>query len=156
MKNKVVIIGCIVALAAVVCYVGIIRNYRVSSTIQGIFDDEFVPNQVELIINNKSYTATLEDNSTSYALLDLLPLQIGMNDSNGNEKYFYLKTALPTNEYKPINIKKGDIMLFGNDCLVIFYKDVINKYNYTKIGTIDDPQGLENIVGPADVKVIIQ
>lgn len=157
MKNKVVIISCIIALALVVIYAGVIRNNRVSNALDDILlDEEYVPLQLELVINGKLYIATMEENDTTYALLDNLPLQIGMNDLNDNEKYYYLKTNLPTNEYKPINIKKGDIMLFGNNCLVIFYKDVSNKYNYTKIGSIDNYEDLDSLIGTDDVKVIIE
>ena len=33
-----------------------------------------------------------------------------MNELNGNEKYFYLDTELPTNEINPKHINKGDVI----------------------------------------------
>ena len=35
-------------------------------------------------------------------------------------------------------------MLYGNNCLVIFYKSFDTSYSYTKIGHIEDLNELEN------------
>ena len=35
-------------------------------------------------------------------------------------------------------------MLFGNNCLVIFYESFDTTYSYTKIGHIDNLDNLEN------------
>ena len=42
-----------------------------------------------IIINDKSYSITLEDNDTVNDLINLLPLDITMDDLNNNEKYYY-------------------------------------------------------------------
>ena len=55
--------------------------------------------------------------------LDLLPMELEMNDLNGNKKYFYLDESLPVKPYSPNTIGKGDIMLFGSSYLVIFYEN---------------------------------
>lgn len=55
-----------------------------------------------------------------------------------NEKYFYLDTTLPVSSSVPENILKGDVMLFGDDCLVVFYESFKTNYSYTKIGHIDN------------------
>ena len=36
-------------------------------------------------------------------------------------------------------------MLFGNNCLVVFYKSFNTNYNYTKIGTIDNKEVLDSL-----------
>ena len=95
-------------------------------------------NKIDIIINNKNYELNLEDNNTTKELLKLLPLKMKMDDLNNNEKYVYLDKSLPTDRYNPKNIKKGDVMLFGNNCLVIFYKSFKTNYTYTKIGHIDN------------------
>ena len=89
-------------------------------------------------INNKKYEIKLENNSTVSALIKELPLEVSMNDLNNNEKYVDLDSSLPTNTYSPKHIEAGDVMLFGNNCLVIFYESFDTSYSYTKIGHIDN------------------
>lgn len=93
---------------------------------------------MNIIINNTSYKLNIEENETTNALTNLLPLDLKLTELNGNEKYVYLDEKLPTNTYKPKKISKGDVMLYNNDCLVIFYKSFETSYSYTKIGHIDD------------------
>ena len=100
--------------------------------------------KIYLNINNKKLTVNLENNSTTAALISLLPLDISMSDLNGNEKYAYLDSHLPTNVYSPKHIEAGDVMLFGNNCLVIFYKSFDTNYDYSKIGHIDNLPELGN------------
>ena len=89
-------------------------------------------------LNNEKLEIDLEENSTTSALVKLLPLDITMNDLNKNEKYAYLDESLPTNTYSPKHIEAGDVMLFGDNCLVIFYKSFDTSYSYSKIGHINN------------------
>ena len=89
-------------------------------------------------LNNEKLEINLEENSTASALVKLLPLDITMNDLNKNEKYAYLDESLPTNTYSPKHIEAGDIMLFGDNCLVIFYESFDTSYSYSKIGHINN------------------
>ncbi len=104
--------------------------------------DEFVSN-IKITINNKEYSATLEDNDTARKLVSMLPLELVLDELNGNEKYMYLANSFPTNPYKPKHINKGDIMLFDNSCIVIFYKSFDTPLTYSKIGHIDNLDDLE-------------
>lgn len=99
---------------------------------------------ITITINDTEYNATLEANETTKSLLKLFPLDLKMNELNGNEKYIYLDKTLPTNSYTPSKIEAGDIMLYGNNCLVIFYKSFNTTYSYTKIGHIDNLPSLDN------------
>ena len=99
---------------------------------------------MEVIINDKEYIINLEDNDSSKKLVELLPLEVTMKELNGNEKYVYLDNKLPVSEYSPKHINKGDVMLYGNNCLVIFYKSFDTSYSYTKIGHIDNLDDLDN------------
>lgn len=110
-----------------------------------------VINSVKILINDKEYIINLEDNETTKALINLLPLELNMNELNGNEKYVNLDNNLPTNSSNPNHINTGDVMLFSDNCLVIFYKSFDTPYSYTKIGHIDNLPDLGN--GNIKVKI---
>ena len=99
---------------------------------------------VKAIINRKEYVINLEDNETANSFANLLPQELNMSELNGNEKYIYLDTTLPTNSSNPKRINAGDVMLYGDNCLVIFYKSFDTSYSYTRIGHIDDLPNLGN------------
>ena len=99
---------------------------------------------VKAIINGKEYKIDLEDNETANSFVGLLPQELNMRELNGNEKYIYLDTTLPTNSFNPKRINVGDVMLYGDNCLVIFYKSFDTSYSYTKIGHIDNLPNLGN------------
>ena len=146
MKNKLLIIIFILLLL-----VGCNKKEEIKETKENkiIESDSKMENNdnLKITINNKEYSIKLEDNETVKELKKLLPLNITMEELNGNEKYIYLDTNLPTDSYNPKTINKGDVMLYGNNCLVIFYKSFNTPYSYTKIGHIDnlDDLGKDNI-----------
>ncbi|HIU23245.1 MAG TPA: hypothetical protein IAD49_06660 [Candidatus Fimihabitans intestinipullorum] len=107
-------------------------------------------------INGEEFSATLEDNETVRELLTRLPLTIEMEDLNGNEKYYYLDESLPQNNTNVGRIERGDIMLFGNDCLVLFYKSFETPYSYTRVGKIDDVDNLEEQFGQGSVRITFE
>ena len=108
--------------------------------------------EIKVILNGNSYILKLDDNETVKSFINMLPLEFDMNELNGNEKYVYLDSSLPTNSYNPKHIETGDVMLFGSDCLVIFYKSFDTSYNYTKIGHIDN---LPNL-GSGNIKIRLE
>lgn len=109
--------------------------------------------RIKVVVNGKTFAAELENNKTAKALLKMLPVTLSMEELNGNEKYKYLDRDLPTNTYKPGTIQTGDLMLYGSDCLVLFYQTFKSGYSYTRIGKILKPQGLEKALGEGDVKI---
>ena len=109
--------------------------------------------KINLKINDKVYEVFLVDNYTTRDLLNLLPLTLPMQELNGNEKFYYFDKPLSYNPSEIVEIKKGDIMLYGDDCLVVFYKDFTTHYSYTRIGHIDSPEDLEEVLGSDSVIV---
>ena len=107
-------------------------------------DSSEVISSMKVIISGKQYTIQLEDNETTKSFVNLLPQEYKMSELNGNEKYVYLDTTLPTNSSNPKHINSGDVMLYGNNCLVLFYKSFDTSYSYTKIGHIDNLPDLGN------------
>lgn len=103
--------------------------------------------EIKVKIHDKTYKLNLENNQTVEEFINTLPQEYMMNELNGNEKYVYINESLTTNIYQPKKIEKGDVMLYGDNCLVIFYKSFETNYRYTKIGHIDNlpDLGKENI-----------
>ena len=108
---------------------------------------------ITVTTDGQNFSATLEDSETVRALLRLLPLTLGMSELNGNEKYFYLDQSRPTSAKNPGQIRAGDLMLYGDSCLVLFYKSFSTIYSYTCLGSIDDPAGLAQVVGSGSTAV---
>ena len=111
--------------------------------------------KVNVIINGTNFTATLIDSKTTREFLKMLPLNISMSELNGNEKYYYLDNSLPSNATKMVRINAGDIMLYGSDCLVLFYDTFNTSYSYTRIGALDDPSNLKIIVGNGNIDIFV-
>lgn len=112
--------------------------------------------KLEIQIGENTFTASLYDNETARAFADLLPLQVSMYELNGNEKYANLTQDLPTAETTPDSIRTGDLMLFGSDCLVLFYKDFATTYRYTPLGRLDSPEHLAQILGSGNITATFQ
>lgn len=111
---------------------------------------------IELVIGNKTFYASLYQNETASAFLQRLPLELAMGELNGNEKYCYLSDALPTNAGDPAEIRAGDLMLYGDNCLVLFYENFSTSYSYTPIGRVDDSEGLAAALGDGNVQIRIK
>ena len=110
----------------------------------------------KLLIDNKEYSITLEDNETVDVLINNMPFDLSMSNLNGNEFYSYLDFTLSTNSSNPGKINKGDIYLYGNNCLVIFYESFNTSYSYTKIGKLDDIEVLDNIKSKNNIIVSLE
>lgn len=108
---------------------------------------------ITLTIGDRTFTATMEQNSTAEAFRALLPLTLEMQELNGNEKYHYLSQSLPTNRTKVGTIHAGDIMLYGDNCVVVFYETFTTTYQYTPIGHISNTEGLKEALGSGSTTV---
>src|SRR5678816_4423266 len=97
--------------------------------------------KMKIKIGKNTFTATLYDNATVTAFKSLLPITLNMVELNRNEKYGDLSKDLPTNASNPGTIKTGDLMLYGSNTLVLFYKSFSTSYSYTKLGRIDKVEG---------------
>lgn len=135
MKKKIILTPLIMILIVLVTGCS---NYSGRDKINNGYNESRVDKNMKVTINGKEYNAEVEDNETVKSFVSRLPQEFDMNELNGNEKYIYMDQSLPTNSYNPKHIEAGDIMLYGSDCLVIFYKSFDTKYQYTKIGHIDN------------------
>lgn len=134
-----------------------VNDTNINNDSNGGFDmkeNDFI-SKINVNINGTDFTATLEDNETTRKFLQMLPLEINMSDLNSNEKYYYFNDSLPNNSSRVGRISNGDIMLYGSDCLVIFYESFNSGYSYTRIGKIDNPSSLKQVVGKGSIKISI-
>jgi hypothetical protein len=106
-----------------------------------------------ITVGEKTFSAKLYNNQTTQALVERFPLTVDMSELNGNEKYYYLSNKLPTASEQPGKISAGDIMLYGDDCLVVFYETFSSSYKYTRLGYIEDAAGFVKAVGDGNVQI---
>ena len=117
--------------------------------------DDSKENVMDLTItaNGSSWDAVLADTAAARAFARRLPLTLAMDDLNGNEKYHYLDHALPGEAQAVGEIRAGDLMLYGDDCVVLFYESFHTPYTYTRLGRLTDHTGLADAFGSGAVEV---
>ena len=89
------------------------------------------------IEGGKTFTATLEDNSSAEALKEQLAkgnITVEMNDYGDMEKVGSLGINLPRND-RQTTTGPGDIILYQGHNLVIYYD--ANSWNFTHIGKVN-------------------
>lgn len=111
---------------------------------------------MKIKIRTVTFIATLYDNEATVAFKTLLPLTLTMSDLNRNEKYAQLSNDLPINKEDVETIQEGDLMLWGANTLVIFYKSFKTSYQYTKLGHIDNSRGLVSIFGKGSITITFE
>ena len=141
----------VVSLIALMIFSGCGENPQATSA--EVKEAAPMKNSVTIQVNGKNFSATLEDNPTARAFVERLPLEVDMQELNGNEKYFYLDNDLPSDSVSVKQIHAGDLMLFGSNCVVLFYKDFATSYSYTRLGKLDNPNDLAKILGGGNVRV---
>ena len=105
-------------------------------------------------VGGKSFAAKVADTATGRAFMEKLPLTLSMNELNGNEKYIY-GVSLPTDAHYCERIEAGDLMLYGSNCLVLFY-GAAGGYSYTRIGKLTSTNGLAKAVGKSAATVTFE
>ena len=108
-------------------------------------------------VNNRTLTATLNNNSSVEALLKKLEngsITIDMEDYSRMEKVGLLGFDLPRND-ESINTEAGDLILYQGNSFVIYYDN--NSWSLTKIGKIDNisQAELKEILGTENVTVTL-
>ena len=107
-----------------------------------------------MTVGERRFAITLTDNAATRAFVAQLPLTLDMSELNGNEKHAELPRALPADASRPGTIRNGDLMLYGSTTLVIFYATFKSSYSYTRLGRVDDPDGLAQVLGTRGVRVV--
>lgn len=113
--------------------------------------------KMNIKIGEHLLTATLEQNSSADALLELLSegsLTLNMSDYAGMEKIATLPTALPQNN-ENINTDACDLILYQGNTFSIYYDT--NSWSLTRLGKIENitKTELKNILGTGDITVVL-
>ena len=111
---------------------------------------------IRMSVGARVYGVKLEESETAEQFRKLLPITLKMPDLNGNEKHVKLPKSLVDKATKPKQIENGDLMLYGDQTLVLFYKSFATKYSYTKLGSVQDPESLEAALGAGDAAVTFE
>jgi len=113
-------------------------------------------NTMKITVGSTTFNVSLASNPTATAFKALLPMTINMSELNNNEKYYALSQALPTNASNLETIQNGELMLYGSSTLVLFYRTFSTSYSYTRIGSVDNPSGLQSALGGGSVTVTFE
>lgn len=114
-------------------------------------------NTICLSVGERTFTATLVNNSSTQSLLELLEkgdLVIEMEDYARMEKVGSIGANLPRND-KSFTAVPGDLILYQGHYLVIYYDR--NTYTFTPLGKINDvtAEELKTVLGNGDVTVCL-
>lgn len=116
-------------------------------------ETEMINTNIKITVNGTVFNATLEDNESARKFLEKLPLEVTMNELNGNEKYYRFNENFPSADERVGKIFTGDLMLYDSSYVVIFYKDFSTSYSYTRLGKILNATDLASTLGGGNVKV---
>ena len=119
-------------------------------------EDENKQISMKMIVGEYTFDVEYAESSTAEAFKKILPVTLKMEELNGNEKYCYIDSSLPTASSNPGTINAGDIMLFGSNCVVVFYETFKTSYSYTRIGKVKDITNLKKALGSGNVEVIFE
>lgn len=148
MKHFLIVLSCFICIQLFACC-----NKEAEMTSPSNEESNTDSMKLKTTIGSYTFTYTLYNNETITAFKTKLPLTINMTELNGNEKYFDLPNNLPSNASNPSTIQAGDLMLYGSNTLVLFYKRFSTSYKYTRLARIDNPSGLADALGSANIAV---
>ena len=108
---------------------------------------------LKITVGEQELLATFADNSSAEEFRELLaqgPLTIAMEDYGGFEKVGPLGTTLTRNDTR-ITTEPGDVILYQGNQITIYYGT--NSWSFTRLARIDDPSGLQEVLGEGTVSV---
>ncbi len=112
------------------------------------------PVKLKIHVNDTTFTATLEENSSAKAFAEFLAqgdMTLDMHDYGSFEKVADLPRSFPRNDTQ-IDTDAGDIILYQGNSITIYYDK--NSWNFTRLARIDNvnKKRLRQILGKGNVK----
>lgn len=105
-------------------------------------------------ISGEQFKIVLNENAAAEAFAKSLPLRMDMTELNGNEKFADLPHSLPSSPLRPGRLHAGDLMLYGDKTVVLFYETFVSNYLYTPLGKVQHPDSLPDLKGVERLDVL--
>ena len=126
------------------------ENTNVSITNQE--DENMGTYQIRIRVANRELSATLQDNATTRAFMDMLPITLPMLDLYGREMCYRFPDALPTDDVNMCGYEVGEIVYYPPmHSFVILYAQNGERFSMQKLGKVD--AGVEMFDGIGDAEV---
>ena len=115
-------------------------------------DENMETYQIRIRVANRELTATLQDNATTRAFMDMLPITLPMLDLYGREMCYRFPDALPTDDVNTCGYEVGEIVYYPPmHSFVILYKQNGERFSMQKLGKINGDVSVFNGIGDMDV-----
>lgn len=113
--------------------------------------------KMQIEVNGQTFSAALDSTDAAHDFASRLPMTLDMDEFGGNEKSHFVDYAYPTVGGGIVSpIEAGDVMLYQNNCIVLFYGTHDNtEYSYVPLAKIDNPAGLAEAVGAGSATVTL-
>lgn len=115
-------------------------------------EESMTNRKLTVSVGTRNFSAVLYLSAAAEAFAEMLPMTVEMQ-AMAHEKYCDLPHTLPTATEHIGAIEAGDLMLWGDDCLVLFYESFTTSYSYTRLGVVENPAGLAEALGSGTVTV---
>ncbi len=116
-------------------------------------EESDVLESITMRVGENKFKMSVDSGKAGQEFAKSTPFELDMVESNSNEKFYEGDETLPTDKYKPFRINAGDVMLYGDKTIVIFYKSFDTSEEYTYLGKIEDGDKLAEALGDSDVTV---
>ena len=115
-------------------------------------DENMETYQIRIRVGSHELTATLQDNATTRAFMDMLPITLPMLDLYGREMCYRFPDALPTDDVNTCGYEVGEIVYYPPmHSFVIPYAQNGERFSMQKLGKINGDVSVFNGIGNVDV-----
>lgn len=116
-------------------------------------EDNDMVTKMKITVNGRTLTATLEDNATTRAIVQRLPMTLPMMDLYGREMCYRFPEALPTDNARTRGYEVGEIVYYPPmHSFVIMYRQNGERFQMQSIGRINSGVEIFDGIGDVDVR----
>lgn len=109
---------------------------------------------IVLHIGNEKYVAFIENSDAAQEFAKQAPFGLDMKDENGKAKTYTGRDKFDhTKPEVTGRLQDGDLLLLGNDTIVLVYKDFDTEEEYTRLGWVQNAYELKDVLGSGDISI---